>query len=365
MKEQAKKILELFNVNELTKTKKVLKVNPTIQPQREVLLKSILSIYEYNNETIEIKTNATLDDVAKANLDAKNTWLNVDVINEKTANSLAQKFCIHPLIIEDILSINQRPKTDEIKDQIFCLMQMMYYNKLEHTIENEQLSIVLGNKFLITFQDDETRDHFNPIRQKLQINNSRLRENDTDYLLYSLLDSIVDNYYTVIEELGESIEHLEEDVSKNKSNSFTMSKINSLRKEMIVYRRNVVPTRDLIKFFIETDNPLIKPVNKKYFKDVLDHIEQAVDLSDNYRDIVASIRDLYINQINLKSNETMKALTVITALLAPATVIGGIFGMNFDKIPYLHNTYGFWIAVTSMIIIPLFMLLWFKKKGWY
>jgi magnesium transporter len=144
-----------------------------------------------------------------------------------------------------------------------------------------------------------------------------------------------------------------------------MNRINDLRKEMILYRRNILPVKDVIRYFLDTDNELIQTKTKRYFKDVYDHISQASDLSDNYLDLVTSIRDLYINQVNLKSNETMKFLAIITSLMAPATVIGGIFGMNFDKIPYLHNTYGFWIAVFLMIFIPILMLLWFRKKGWY
>jgi magnesium transporter len=365
MTNTTKKYLSLLNPLDLLKTKKVLQVNPTLATNRDVLKETVMSLYSYSSSTLQKTDSIALHQIASSIEASENNWLNVDIVKKDVVDKLSEIFTIHPLIAEDILSENQRPKMDEIDEQIYCVLQMLYYNDIENSLENEQVSFVLGKNFLLSFQDDESRDHFNPIREKLKIPVSKCRTNTIDYLLYSLLDSIVDNYYIVMEKLGANIELLEETISKGKGDNFTMNRINSLRKEMIIYRRNIVPTRDLISSLVRTDNKLIFERNKRYFKDVQDHIEQAVDLSENYRDMVANIRDLYINQINLKSNETMKFLTIITALLAPATVIGGIFGMNFDRIPYLHNVYGFWLAVSMMLIAPLIMLWWFRKKGWY
>jgi magnesium transporter len=365
MRETAKKYLTLLNPLDLIKTKKVLQVNPTVIPTRDAFKNSILNLYTYTANNYHYADNLKIEHLEKAMQPNQNNWLNVDIVRKETVVQLANIFNIHPLIAEDILSENQRPKIDEIDDQIYCVLQMLYYNDIDHSIENEQVSFVLGNNFLISFQDDETRDHFNPIREKLKLANSKCRMYSMDYLLYSLLDTIIDNYYIVMEKLGANIEQLEETISRGKGDQFAMNRINSLRKEMILYRRNIVPAKDVINNLVESDNNLILQKNKRYFKDVQDHIHQAVDLSENYRDVVTNIRDLYINQVNLKSNEVMKFLTIVTALLAPATVIGGIFGMNFDKIPYLHNTNGFWLAVSLMLIIPLLMLWWFRKKGWY
>jgi magnesium transporter len=365
MTNTAKKYLALLNPLDLLKTQKVLQVNPTVESNRDELKKTIMSLYVYDAESINKHENIGIENISKNLQVDKKIWLNVDIVKNEIISNLAKVFDIHPLIAEDILSENQRPKMDEIDDQIYCVLQMLYYNDTDNSIENEQVSFVLSNNILISFQDDESRDHFNPIREKLKVASSKCRLLGTDYLLYSLLDTIVDNYYIVMEKLGANIEHLEETISRGKGDQFTMNRINNLRKEMILYRRNIVPARDLIINLVRTDNALIMEHNKRYFKDVQDHIEQAVDLSENYRDVVANIRDLYINQVNLKSNEVMKFLTIVTALLAPATVIGGIFGMNFDKIPYLHNVYGFWLAVGLMLIVPMCMLFWFRKKGWF
>jgi magnesium transporter len=365
MNATAKKYLDILNPKELSKTKKVLQVNPTLVSSNNTFKHSVLNLYSYGTTTFDYKPNLGVDDVAKNMLPSANNWLNVDIVKKDVVLQLSKVFNIHPLIAEDILSENQRPKLDEIDDQIYCVLQMLYYNDAEHTIENEQVSFVLGKDFLISFQDDETRDHFDPIREKLQIASSKCRINGIDYLLYSLLDTIVDNYYIVMEKLGANIEQLEETISRGNADQFAMNKINNLRKEMILYRRNIVPAKDVINNFVNSDNALISAKNKRYFKDIQDHIHQAVDLSENYRDVVSNIRDLYINQVNLKSNEVMKFMAIVTALLAPATVIGGIFGMNFEKIPYLHNNNGFWLAVSLMLIIPILMLWWFRKKGWY
>jgi len=167
-----------------------------------------------------------------------------------------------------------------------------------------------------------------------------------------------------MERLGDRIENLEEEVVRS-SNTRSLAKINQLRKELIVLKRNMAPVRDLINGIIRSESDLLDDATTKYFKDVYDHIIQAYDLSENYRDIMVSMQDLYINNVNLKMNEVMKVMAIVTCLLAPATVIGGIFGMNFDSIPYLHNQYGFWIAVTVMLVIPVWMITMFRRRGWF
>jgi len=179
-----------------------------------------------------------------------------------------------------------------------------------------------------------------------------------------MLDLIVDNYFIVMERLGENIEQLEEEVIRY-SNKRTLARINQFRKEMIVLKRNIAPVRDILSSVQRSESELLDDRTTKYFNDVYDHIIQAYDLSENYRDIIATMQDLYINNVNLRMNEVMKVMAIVTCLLAPATVIGGIFGMNFETIPYIHNQYGFWIAVAAMLIIPVWMIMMFKKRGWF
>nr|MBA4166112.1 magnesium/cobalt transporter CorA [Chitinophagaceae bacterium] len=228
----------------------------------------------------------------------------------------------------------------------------------------EQISIILGKDYVITFQEDATRDVFNPLREKLKIPNSKIRQNSADYLCYSLLDLIVDNYFVVMENLSDCIEDLEEDVIKI-SNARSLARINKLRKELIVLKRNITPVRDLINGIIRSESDLLEEKNTKYFKDIYDHIVQAHDLTDNYRDVLMNIQDLYISNVNLRMNEVMKVLAIVTCLLAPPTVIVGIFGMNFDVIPFAHTHTGFYVTVFFTLIIPVIMLVIFKRRGWF
>ena len=195
--------------------------------------------------------------------------------------------------------------------------------------------------------------------EKLKIKNSKLRQSSADYLCYAMLDMIVDHYFIVMEKLGERIELLEEKIIRN-SNKRTLAAINDLRKELIVLKRNVAPVRDLINGFIRSDSQLIDIKTNKYFKDVHDHILQANEFAENYRDMMMNLQDLYLSNVNLKMNEVMKVMTIVTCLLAPATVIGGIFGMNFEVIPIAHQAYGFYMAIGLMLIFPLLMVYFFN-----
>jgi len=198
----------------------------------------------------------------------------------------------------------------------------------------------------------------------LKKHNNKLRVSGVDYLCYVLLDTIVEHYYEVMEQLGERMENLEEEIIR-RSNTRSLAKINSLRKELIVLKRNVSPVRDMIYGIIKSETELISERTNKYFKDVHDHTVQAADLADNYRDMMMNMQDLYLSNVNLKTNEVMKVLAIVTCLLAPPTVIGGIFGMNFSKIPYAHEEWGFYLTVGIMLFIPVVMLMVFKRRGWF
>jgi magnesium transporter len=361
-----KKYLRYLGLDSLfgiQRTKQILHVNPTIIPQREEAREVNISVYDYNATTLEKFTVDHVSDCFRFKNNERISWINIDGLRKADVEMICNHFEIHPLLTEDILSVNQRPKMDEVEGILFCLLNMLYFNKTNGTVEQEQISIILGKDFVITFQEDASRDVFNAIRDKLQIN-SKLRQRGADYLCYALLDMIVDNYFIVMENLGERIEIIEEDVIRS-GNTRSLARINHMRKELIVLRRNIAPVRELINGFIRSESELLEDRTTKYFKDIYDHIVQAFDLTENYRDMIMSLQDLYINNVNLRMNEVMKVMAIVTCLMAPATVIGGIFGMNFDRIPYIHHHNGFFIAVALMLIIPVWMLWGFKKRGWF
>jgi magnesium transporter len=346
------------------RTKKILQVNPTLVDDRKEPANVSIQVYEFDGQSLEVHNFTEVRKCETFKQNGKISWINIDGIRKADVEAISEYFDIHPLITEDVLSQGQRPKMDEIQDYLSCVLNMLYYNTEAKTVETEQISIVLGKNVVISFQEDASRDVFNPIREKLKLASSKLRTYGADYLCYAMLDLIVDNYYLVMEHLGEAIEQAEEEVIR-RSNTKTLAKINSLRKEMIILKRNVTPARELINGFIRSESDLLADNNTKYYKDVYDHAVQANDLCENYRDMIISLQDLYLNQTNLKMNEVMKVMTIVTCLLAPATVIGGVFGMNFDFLPLRNNHWGFYISVVSMFVIPLIMLIAFRRRGWF
>ena len=346
------------------RTKEILDVNPTVIPFREEAKDVSVFVYDYDSEDLKEFQSSSVDECLHFKTSNRLSWINIDGLRKSEVEKVCEHYGVHYLLIEDILSINQRPKMDEVEGVMFCLLNMLYFNDIKKTVETEQISIVLGKEFVLSFQEDASRDVFDPLRLKLKLPKSQIRQRSADYLLYAMLDLIVDNYFLVMEKLGEQIEFLEEDVIR-RSNTRSLARINQLRKEQIILKRNVAPARDLISSIIRSESELLEDSTTKYFKDVYDHIVQAYDLSENYRDIMMSMQDLYISNVNLKMNEVMKVMAIVTSVLAPATVIGGIFGMNFDIIPYSHHEWGFYFAVALMFLIPMWMLWAFRKRGWF
>lgn len=358
------KILGLQQLFGTQRTKEILSVNPTVLPAREEAKEIRVFIYDYDSEEITQFESDKVQDCFDYKFSNKLSWINVDGLRKADVEAVAQHFDIHPLLVEDILSVNQRPKMDEVEGRMLCLLNMLYFNENKRMVETEQISVILGENFVISFQEDASRDVFNPLRLKLNMPKSQIRSRPADYLCYAMIDLIVDNYFIVMEKLGEQIESLEEELIR-KSNNRSLIRINQLRKEHIVLKRNIGPVRDMVNSIIRSESDLLEDKTTKYFNDVYDHISQAFDLSENYRDVLMSMQDLYINNVNLRLNEVMKVMAIVTCLLAPATVIGGIFGMNFDIIPYAHHQWGFYFAVVMMLVIPIWMLYLFRKRGWF
>lgn len=358
------KYLHLPNLFATKRTKEILSVNPTIIPHREEAKEVRVSVFDYNAEQLDERIATTVKDCFEYKTSGRTTWINIDGLRKADVEAVCSHFDIHPLVIEDILSINQRPKMDEADNSIFCLLNMLYYNSENSAVEQEQISIILAKDVVISFQEDAHRDVFTPLRDKLKMGNSKLRQRGADLLCYALLDMIVDHYFIVMEQLGDRIEEVEDEVMKG-SNSRALAHITQLRKELIVLKRNFSPVRELVNGFLRSESELLEDRHTKYYKDVYDHIVQAIDLVENYRDVMVSMQDLHLNNVNLKMNEVMKVMAIVTCLLAPPTVIGGVFGMNFEKIPFASHGLGFYVTVGVMLVIPAIMLYLFKKRGWF
>lgn len=332
--------------------------------QLKEVAQPIYSVFDYNEKSVAEHKFLEESQCALFRDSGHMTWINVDGLRKTEVEKLCQQYNVHALLVEDILAVGQRAKVDEVGDIIFCLLSMLYFNERTLEVEAEQVSIVVGPQFLISFQEDPERDVFDPVRERLRGNNTRLRQSGSDYLCYSLLDEIVDSYFNIIENLRSHIEKLEDDLIARVEEG-ALARIATLRREVMITKRTIGPVRELVNHFIKTDHKLVDERDVKYFKDVSDHIIQANEYCENLRDMLMNLQDLYMNQINLRMNEVMKIFTMVALLLAPATVIGGIFGMNFDAIPGLHNQRGFFISVAAMFIIPVLMLIYFKRKKWF
>ena len=354
----------LLNPFEGGRSKKMLQSNPTAVPLRKEPEKSCISVFDYNKDEITFQEFANIEDAFPYLNTPSVTWINIDGLRKENIEKISAHFGIHSLIAEDILSIGQRPKTDNVNGLVYCLLYMLSFMERNSCIETEQVSIILGKNFVITFQEEADKDPFNALRDKIKLAGTKVRQNGADFLFYSLLDHIVDHYFVVMEKMGDKIELLEEEIIKKITNR-SIVKINNIRKEMIVLKRSIAPVREMVSSLMRNENDLIEDVTEKYLKDVYDHIIQANDISENYRDLMMNLHDLYLSNVNLKMNEVMKVMAVVTCLLAPATVIGGIFGMNFDVIPFAHEPLGFYVTVSVMLIIPVIMLVIFRKRGWF
>ncbi|HEX6914548.1 MAG TPA: CorA family divalent cation transporter, partial [Chitinophagaceae bacterium] len=275
-------LLPHFNTG---RTKEIFHMNPTVLPVREDSAHMHIEVFEYDSTSLKVWEPASVRETFPLFESDRLSWINIGGLRKADVEEISRHFGIHALIVEDVLSVEQRPKMDEIDNVLFCLLNMLYFNRQKVAVETEQVSIVLGKNFVISFQDDAQRDVFNSVRDKLRVNNSKLRNSGPDYLCYVLLDTIVDHYFEVMELLGERMEQLEEEIIR-KSNTRSLAKINSIRKELIVLKRNATPVRDLLYNIIKSESDLIGERTTKYFKDVHDHIVQAADLAENYRDLM-------------------------------------------------------------------------------
>ncbi len=325
--------------------------------------KIIVELISFDEESVLMEDNKPMADLlSMCNLNLKN-WINVDGLSDRTLiEQIAKKFDLHYLLIEDILNVDHQPKTDELDDHLFLTMKM-FYRFDDEKIEYEHISFVLGKNYLLSFQEKEG-DIFSGIRTRIKQDNGIIRKRGTDYLLYRLVDTIVDSYYTVLEKIGEQVESIEENISKNPTVK-DFQQIQKIRKEFIYLRRVVYPLREAINKIVKNENGFIDENNEKYFADVYDHVIHLIDSLDTYKDLTSTMMDLYMNTINYKMNEVMKLLTIITTIFIPLSFIAGIYGMNFQHMPELGWENGYFGVLAIMGVIFILMIVYFRYKKWF
>lgn len=289
-------------------------------------------------------------------------WINVEGVHKP---DLIEKICktyhIHPLTMEDIVHVDQRPKFEDYDHYVVSIMKMISYTT---EVVAEQLTIVLcENNTVISFQEPHSGDGFDIIRNRLRQNKGRIRRLGADYLSYSLTDAVVDCYFTVIEKIGDKIETIEEEIISN-SDKKSLLELYHLKREMIYLRKQVWPMRDMINNMIRSETKLINETSDVYLRDVSDHVTRIIDTIETYRDLLSGIMDIYLSTNANRMNEVMKVLTIMSSIFIPVTFIAGVYGMNFDNMPELRTQNGYYIIWAIMLAIILGLLVYFRRKKW-
>ncbi len=322
-----------------------------------------ISIIDYDEKYFEEKKDVMVEECSSYIQKPTVSWINIDGLhNVDVIEEIGKEFNIHPLLLEDIVNTEQRPKIEDFDNYIFIILKMLTYDKDDVTIDSEQVSIILGSNFVISFQEREG-DVFNPIRERIQQNKGRIRKTGADYLAYALIDAIVDNYFIILESFGERIESLEEELLKDPTPD-TSAKIHNLKRELIFLRRSVWPLRELINILERGESSLIKKSTLIFLRDVYDHTIQVIDTVETFRDTITGMLDTYLSSLSNRMNETMKVLTIIATIFIPLTFIAGIYGMNFRYMPELEWRWAYPTVWIVILAVGISMFIFFKKKKW-
>lgn len=292
------------------------------------------------------------------------TWINIDGLHDiELIESTGKLFGIHSLVLEDILHTGQRPKIEIFDDYVFLVLRMISYDEKQEKVQEEQLSIVLGENYVISFQE-KPGDVFNPVRERITQGKSRVRRKKADYLACALLDAVVDNYFEVLDQVELKLERLDEELFTDSSTE-TFQKISDLKKEMILLRKSIWPLREIVNTITKGEFDVIEESNQVYYRDVYDHIIHVIDILETFREMIAAMHDTYMNFVNNRMNEIMKVLTVVATIFIPLTFIAGVYGMNFRYMPELGWQWGYFGVLGFMGVLVMGMVLYFRRKNWF
>lgn len=315
-----------------------------------------ITIIDYGEVYFQEKVAKNVDECFPLKGKATVRWINIDGIHQiDVIEKIGENFNLHPLILEDILNTEQRPKIEDFEEYIFIVLKMFYYDEKENEIDTQQVSLILGPNFVISFQESE-RDIFNQVRERIRSGKGRIRKMGSDYLAYALIDAIVDSYFIILEKLGEKIEDIEEELVKNPTPE-TLQIIHNLKRDMIFLRKSFWPLREVVNGLERGESALIHESTRIYLRDVYDHTIQVIDTLESLRDMISGMLDVYLSSISNMMNEVMKVLTIIATIFIPMTFLAGVYGMNFEYMPELEWRLGYPLVWLIMLAIGISMLL--------
>jgi magnesium transporter len=333
----------------------------------------IITLIEYDRIHLEERLVSDRHELL-SHLDNKRvTWINIEGLSDvDVLRLLGERFNLHPLALEDVLDTGQRPKVEHYDDYLFIVAEMLYLDKIGQVC-GEQVCMFLGKTFLITLQDVAEFDAFEPVRARIRAGSGQIRKAGPDYLAYSLLDSIIDQYYPVLESVGAAIDKIEAEQVEAPVKQ-TMRSLHQYKRTLTQVRRYVWPSRDVANALLHEETQLVTRETKVFLRDCYDHTVQLMDLVESYRDALSSLMEIYLASVSLRTNEIMRVLTVITAIFIPLTFIVGVFGMNFapevngQKLPWnmpeLYHPFGYLGVLVFMLGVAIFQILYFKKRRW-
>jgi magnesium transporter len=324
-----------------------------------------LKLVEYNEHYHEQRTIAKLKDCQISGDKPFISWLDVDGIHEPAViETVGQLHNVHLLLLEDIMNTKQKPKIDFANDQyVFVCLKMLYWNEQEGEIDAEHVSFLLGINYLISFQEKRTTDIFGPVLGRIKASVGKTRRNGADYLLFSLIDLIVDNYLEILEKMSEQLEELEGLILAGKHKD-PISQLYNLKRQLTLMRKYVWPLRDMLSQGLRENSKLISKSTFPYFRDVHDHVTNVIDSIDSNRELLTGLIDIHYSTLSSRMNSVMKTLTIYSAVFMPLTFIVGIYGMNFDNMPELRQPNGYFYTLGGMAALSVGLLIYFKRRGW-
>jgi len=326
--------------------------------------KTRIRLMDYDENSFEEKELGSIKESLSFKDSQTVTWINIDGLHDiEIIAEIGQNFGLHPLVLEDILNTEQRPKMEDFEDYLFISLKMLTYNEGERRVEIEHVSIILSRNYVLSFQEGEG-DVFEPVRERIRKSKVRIRRMGNDYLAYSLVDAVVDNYFLVLEKIGEHIEDMEETLLTDPGSGL-LEDMHILRRELIFLRKSIWPLREVISYLQRGESSLIQEKTIVFLKDLYDHTIQVMDTVESLRDMTSGMQDIYLSSLSNRMNDIMRVLTVIATVFIPLTFIVGVYGMNFKYMPELGWHWGYPMVWGVMLFIGFSMLIYFKLKNWF
>ena len=346
----------------------------TLNPLPHVQGKPVLRVMEYGQDSVKERVINSIDELPTPRDDSHICWVELNGLGDvNLLKAIGEKYNLHPLALEDVMNLGQRPKFEAYENHLFIIAQMIY-NEPDNTFCAEQVSLFICGNILISIQEDAETDVFEPVRQRIRAGGGYIRKMGADYLAYAMLDAIIDHCFPVLEEIGETLEEMENEVL-TKPNSRTVAQIHNFKRMLMQLRRFVWPERDVVSAMLHSDSPLIKKDTRIFLRDLYDHTVQIMELIESYREIATGLFEMYLSSVSLRTNETMRVLTVISAIFIPLTFIAGLYGMNFQdttadgepapaNMPELRWKYGYAMIVSVMALVAVGQIYFYKRKKW-